>query len=424
MIKSFKIKNFKSILELDVDFTYDEGKAPNGYLEMDTHPFFNIKGEKTRLVPCMVIYGANASGKTNIIKALNTFKELINYGLNDLYFPNMLNPKFNYTGFEIEVYIDNILYKYGIEYNIIINKEYLYKKNKLVYEIENKKVNYKNIKDDIYDEKKLQKIYEVECCDENKNQVKTFLHTISKSYTGLNNYITNFYNYITRKIKIIPSNNIPYPVGIDVLSTNEQIGNIDNAFNKIVELLKKFDIDIKNMKYHQEHIGNIKDINKNDILKYKELAVKNNEAYNPKILTYHNDINNNEIEFKFTDESLGTQTLTGLLGVILHALYEGCVLFIDELERSIHPLILREIVNLFKNKQYNKNNAQLLFTAHNTDILDNDILRVSEIAFVTKTLSKGSTLKKASSFKGIRNVTNFRKQYLDGSFSAIPFPYI
>ena len=79
---------------------------------------------------------------------------------------------------------------------------------------------------------------------------------------------------------------------------------------------------------------------------------------------------------------------------------------------------------MFKSKRYNKNNAQLVFTAHNTDILDDEILRVSEIAFTSKKIETGTVIRKASSFDGVRNTDNFRKRYLNGEFSSIPFPYI
>jgi AAA15 family ATPase/GTPase len=79
---------------------------------------------------------------------------------------------------------------------------------------------------------------------------------------------------------------------------------------------------------------------------------------------------------------------------------------------------------MFKDKRYNKRNAQLVFTAHNTDILDVDVLRISEVAIVRKNIKEGTSLRSLSSFEGIRNVTNFRKQYLSGAFSGIPHSYI
>ncbi len=69
-------------------------------------------------------------------------------------------------------------------------------------------------------------------------------------------------------------------------------------------------------------------------------------------------------------------------------------------------------------------NTQLPFSAHNTDLLDRELLRVSEVGIVNKNLKHGSTLKRLCDFNGVRNATNFRKQYLEGRFAGIPFPYL
>ena len=82
-------------------------------------------------------------------------------------------------------------------------------------------------------------------------------------------------------------------------------------------------------------------------------------------------------------------------------------MLIDELDRSLHSLVFQQIVQMFTNKRYNTQNAQLILTAHNTDLLDADILRISEIDFVNKTKKKGTTIQRLVEFSDVRNVTNF-----------------
>lgn len=428
MIKSFTVQNFKSILDLTLDFSYSEGKAPNGYEEMETLPFLELvknKKKPIRLVPCMALYGANAAGKSNIIYALYTLKTIIYNGIENLYTPNKLNYKYETTTFILEIYIKNILYKYELQYNnTTILKEILLVDNKKIYSINNGILEAKKIITTTYDTKKLKEIYQVECCNADKMQQKTFLHIIAKNYAGLNKFIYDFAAYINLNVQILGHPDFPVIAGLDML---EKYCGQDKqqAFNNIVNILRKFDFDITKMKFEEELIAeNIRDgLNKQNIS--GELFVRDNKLYTNKIYSYHKDINNNEVEFDFRkEESLGTNILAGLLGPILATLHLGSVLCIDELERSIHPLVLREIIKMFKSKRYNKNNAQLIFTAHNTDILDDDILRVSEICFTSKNIEDGTVIRKASSFKGIRNVNNFRKKYLHGEFAAIPYPYI
>lgn len=428
MIKSFTVQNFKSILDLTLDFSYSEGKAPNGYEEMETLPFLELvknKKKPIRLVPCMALYGANAAGKSNIIYALYTLKTIIYNGIENLYTPNKLNYKYETTTFILEIYIKNILYKYELQYNnTTILKEILSVGNKKIYSINSGILETKKIATKTYDTKKLKEIYQVECCNADKMQQKTFLHIIAKNYAGLNKFIYDFAAYINLNVTILGHPDFPVIAGLDML---EKYCGQDKqqAFNNIVNILRKFDFDITKMKFEEELIAeNIRDgLNKQNI--NGELFVRDNKLYTNKIYSYHKDINNNEVEFDFRkEESLGTNILAGLLGPILATLHLGSVLCIDELERSIHPLVLREIIKMFKSKRYNKNNAQLIFTAHNTDILDDDILRVSEICFTSKNIEDGTVIRKASSFKGIRNVNNFRKKYLHGEFAAIPYPYI
>jgi AAA15 family ATPase/GTPase len=125
-------------------------------------------------------------------------------------------------------------------------------------------------------------------------------------------------------------------------------------------------------------------------------------------------------------ESAGTQRLAGLIGLILHALKTGGVFLVDELECSLHPLLIREILMLFKKRRHNPKGAQLIFTTHNTDILDDSILRLSEIALVRKNTANGTLVRRLVDAKkdgeDIRNVTNFRKQYLAGFYSGVPHP--
>ncbi len=429
MIKSFTIQNFKSILDLTIDFTYNEGKAPNGYKEMETLPFLElgkVKNKYIRMVPCMALYGANASGKSNIIDALSVIKKVIDEGVANTYKPNKLNKKYDYTVFIIEVWIEKNIYKYELKYNnYTILEEILNVDNNIVYSINKKFLDVENITTETYNTKKIKEIYQVECCDADKLQQKTFLNVMYKNYTGLNKYINKFAHYIHNNLHILMHTEFPVGLGVKIF---EQSCYIDRqkAFQKIVEILKKFDFDIVNMKFEEKLISENAQVAINSIHnKGGEFSIQDNKLYINKIFSYHKDIDNNEVEFDFRkEESLGTNILAGLLGPILMALHTGSVLCIDELERSIHPLVLREIINMFKSKRYNKNNAQLIFTAHNTDILDDEILRVSEIAFASKNIINGTVIRKASSFKGVRNTDNFRKRYLNGEFSSIPFPYI
>ncbi len=420
MLAYFKIQNFKSILDLTLDLSFAEGKLPNGHKDYENLIF--VGDNKNRFVPTLALYGANASGKTNILEAFFNFQSVIAYGIQRYYKPNKLNDKYNYSSFELGLLLNGKKYTYTLKYNadgIIFEGLYkdFYENKKPVFEIDNTNCFFETIATKEYTAQRLKEIYKVECLNERQNQWQTFLACITKNYKGLNKVIPAVCNYIFYDIELYGFNQMPLTISIDKLAKSDSMEAITKAFDKITNILKKLDIDITKMTIDRQ----IQTIDDSVELLYGK---KGGAIVDDKIYSYHLDNKGNEVRFNFLEESEGTQTVAGLLGLCLSALEDGKVLFIDELEKSLHPLLLVEIVRLFKDKSYNTKGAQLIFTAHNTDILDNDLMRVSEIGIINKNVKDGTSIKRLSEFNGVRNVSNFRKQYLEGLFSGIPYPYI
>lgn len=423
MISRFHVKNYRSIVDLDLSFTYDEGKAPRGFKDMTTWPF--LEDKTGRYVPCLAIYGANASGKTNIIKALATFKEIVNKGIKKQHNPNKLHPDLSDTLFEIEYTLENSCFTYAITYNAdTITHERLSMDGVPIYTITSCKPDFTLIaKVEEYTSERLQNIYAVECCSTINTPIQhtSFLNKISSNYSGLSHSLTYLY-HILDSMWIISADNDLHPVfGTEIISI---IDDSDNTYKKqFLKLIQALDIGIERIEYtrltgHPKEESNLH--NSVDDVDSQEIDIlKADEIY-----TYHKDNQDNEVKFSISEESQGTRILFGLLGFILSSLKSGRPLIIDELDRSLHPLIVQAIVQLFKDKDYNKKNAQLIFTTHTTDLLEDNLLRVSEVAIINKTAKDGTTIRRLSEYKDIRNVTNFRKRYLEGAFRGIPYPYI
>ncbi len=200
MLSSFFIQNFRSILELKLDFSYGEGKAPNGYQGQEIIPFIET-ATKQRFVPCMAFFGANASGKTNILKAFGVLKRLLREGgpLADMYEPNLLNPKFLDTTFALEFVTGHERFEYRITYNATgIKEESLLKNSNPIYAIEHLKPKFSpQILSPTYSEEKLSDILRVECSDGDGRQTKPFLHRIGLSYLGLHLDLKSAFGYFT-----------------------------------------------------------------------------------------------------------------------------------------------------------------------------------------------------------------------------------
>jgi AAA15 family ATPase/GTPase len=426
MLSTFFVQNFRSILDLKLDFSYGEGKAPNGYQDQEIMPFLDAPGQR-RLVPCMAYFGANASGKTNILKAIGIFENLLVDGgvLSDFYEPNLLNPKFSNTTLAAEFFTDGERYEYQITYNAKeIQSESLSKNGTPIFVIEGLKAEFSpQILSATYSDDKLSDILRVECSDGEGRQTKLFLHRIGLAYLGLHADLKNAFFYFKHRLKYY-GNEQPLPLPISVALLARTMGGDEGAaLGAITDVVRRLDIDIAAININKKELA------PNDQTQFGIVSINRETGakHSLQITSTHKDISGNLALFDFMkQESAGTQRLAGLVGLILYALKVGGVLLVDELECSLHPLLMREIVLYFKKRRFNPLGAQLIVTTHNTDILDDSILRLSEIALVRKTVANGTLVRRLIDLKNggedIRNVTNFRKQYLAGFYSGIPHP--
>ncbi len=119
--------------------------------------------------------------------------------------------------------------------------------------------------------------------------------------------------------------------------------------------------------------------------------------------------------------SQGTKKQFAFSGPILEVLAHGGTLIIDEMDARFHPLLTRALVRLFQSPETNPKNAQLIFITHDTNLLDSKSLRRDQIWFVEKDRFGGSHLYSLSDFKGVRKDASFEEEYIQGRYGAIPF---
>lgn len=427
MLSSFRIRNFRSILELRLDFSFAEGKAPNGYKDFEVMPFLEAC-DKQRLVPCAAFFGANAAGKTNLLKAFFTLKTLLRDGgkLADLFEPNLLNPKFSETTFEPAFVIGADAFTYRITYSHqSISEELLLKNGVPVFHIHRLAPTFSPaLYSPAYTQEKLADILRVECSDGDGHQTKPFLHRIGRAYAGLDPDLKNAFGYFENGVKGFTNEGpMLLPVSVDVLAL-AMGGDRTAALREITDVVRRLDIDISALDMTETALGPEEPLRLGTIIRQD---LPSGARRTVQITATHQDAAGNPALLDFVKhESAGTQRLAGLIGLILYTLKTGGVFLVDELECSLHPLLMREIVLLFKKRRHNPKGAQIIFTTHNTDILEDSILRLSEIALVRKTTANGTLVRRLVDAKkdgeDIRNVTNFRKQYLAGFYSGVPHP--
>ncbi len=140
----------------------------------------------------------------------------------------------------------------------------------------------------------------------------------------------------------------------------------------------------------------------------------------PNIRFSHKTDSGDSIFFPLADESDGTKKIFALAGPWLDVLAKGRILFIDELDTSLHPLMVRFLIGLIQNPEINKHNAQLIFTTHDTSVLDTELFRRDQVWFVEKDREQASRLYPLSDFKP-RKGEALEKGYLNGRYGALPF---
>ena len=388
----------------------------SGSNELSSHVRNNLN---ERVLPVTAIYGANASGKSSVFEAFQFMAlcvlESLSFSDDDKKNPYKLKVdsfKFSKSRekpseFEIN-YIDKkgkkeLYYNYGFKIdNSGILEEYLTSNTKTGVK-RNEDYTY------IFKREKNQKLYldsSIEKFRENLEislKEKTLLVSL-----GAKLNIDEFIRVRTWFIntEVINFSNSLYGVFLENILPNNIIES-EEVRKNLVSFINSFDDSII------------------DIEVEKISAIDENDKDNYRVFTIHkSDKGTSTARISMNEESSGTKKMFSLYQTLLDVLRKGGVFFADELDIKLHPLLMRNILLTFTDKEKNPNNAQLIFTTHNTIYMDMDLLRRDEIWFVEKDkgVSNLYSLDDITNEKGekVRKDSNYEKHYLLGNYGAIP----
>lgn len=431
MIIDFTIKNYRSFKEASSLSLIAEGLKNDGIAIHET-------SFKDNVLPVVGIFGQNAGGKSNIIRAFAYMQmamlnaDYINAPVNKhpLLQPFLLNKSSHDkpVHFEISLWDEPaaVQYSYGFEVGAVgVVSEWL------------------EITDRPDVKKRTRLIFER---TENKftfdNTVKDELEPIAKRVlnTALAiNVFANLADPISGKLlELISPKNIKI---IDGTDTDQLMGYALDRFYtdeklraKVTRFIKNADIDINEVEVARSPF-NVDELPAGIPEEVKALMNSANAGqpnYNYRIASRHSmyDDKGNKLdsdyEFNFREqESLGTQKILALATILIDALNNGEVVFFDELGSSLHPFLTKKIVELFQSPKFNKNAAQLIFTSHETFLLNKSTansrldLRRDQIWFADKGADESSTLRCLSEYK-TKKEYELSKRYLEGRFGAVP----
>ena len=401
MLIRFSFKNFKSFKNencLDMEAT-----------SLKEHEYNIVKTENGDYLKIAAIYGANASGKTNVLQAFSYMKKKVLVSddsriNNNLSEENIFTFMINNAPISLEVEIlaeNNKIYKYGFEVlNNAIISEWLYEKrvNKF-YEIFDRTNNNIEVKDN------KNKLLGLANVDE-----KTLFLNVFAKIDKNNEDFNNVYNWF------IDANYLDLgdPNFENVLNNRISLKIIEDKKYKeeLLKFIKTFDATIDSINISPNSLEELK--NTNGVVKV-ELV--------------HNGEDGNKRALPLVLESNGTMKMFHLFDFLMDTLRNGRVLFVDELDAKLHPLLTRYIINLFHNSEKNIGNGQLIYSTHDTVNLNKETFRRDEIWFVEKEKNGISELYSLSDYiienengnaKKVRNDATYNKDYLTGRYGAIP----
>lgn len=403
MLLEFRCKNYKSIRDeviLSMVAT-SETNLQDTLVEVDNR----------KVLPVASIYGSNGAGKTNIIGAMRYFNSRIRKS-NSIE-PDELIPTFPHkssleenSSFVIQFISNDIRYAYGFELNSSrVVEEYLY--------------HYKNnrpatIFERDGEEYKFGKVYHKtlsEIKDKFGKPNKLFLS--SAAIWAKCDDIINVFKYLKDDIVV----NYSIQNSGWMKFTIESIAESENNRKIFTSFLQMLGINIRDVSAKvEERTVSYEDLPFKLSEEMKMIFSEGKEVKHEVMLKY------GDLEVNLKDESRGVQKIFEIGGPLLDIISKGKVLVYDELETSLHPFVAKKIVEMFTDKELNTNHAQLIFTTHDTNLLDLNTLRKDEIWFVEKDSCEFFTqLYSLSDLKNIRKDENIEAGYIKGKYGAIPF---
>ena len=435
MFVQFKIGNFLSFKDT-VTFSmvgYTSVKESDN--DNTLNNVFYDPTEKNKLLKSAVIYGANNSGKSNLLSAMNFYRKFILTSSNEKQATDEISiikfllstetenePSF----FEMIFFIGDIRYRYGFE----ADREKIY--SEWLFSLKNE-FSAKEIK--LFTREfqviKTNRLFfkEGKGIEDKTRPNALFLSTVAQLNGTIATMILTWFKTNLNTISGLDDNTTSYTIS--------KFQEDDNFREIIIEFFKSIQIGFDDIEIEEKEAdintilnsvsnGRVIDSNLNiDVNKIEKLVENTRQV---SIETSHKKYNQSgdfiqHTKLPFQLQSKGTTKLFGLLGPIIDTIQKGKILVVDELDSRLHTLLTMELIKFFHSKMNKK--AQLIFVSHDTNILRKEIFHRDQIWFAEKNTVGATDLYSLVEYKinqaTVRNDASFEKDYLLGKYGAIPF---
>ncbi|MDR7128098.1 AAA15 family ATPase/GTPase [Algoriphagus sp. 4150] len=368
---------------------------------------------KLSLLKALALFGANASGKTNLIKAISFTRDFVlnsakqDARINEIEvepYKLLVKSQNEPSQFEVEFITNGQRFKYGFSVDKKkVWREYLYlilkTTEKLYFERIEEKIELSPNFSEGYGKQKFVKSQSL------------FLSTLAQLNGVISTQIFNWFNNLT----VITETNFPSFTGYTA-----QLFGRKKSDDFLLSVFKGAGFDFDGVAVRAVNIDeNLLQFFSPEI---KELVRKNSPKQyqiftSHKVYDLHGQVVD-EVEFDLKEESAGTQKFFSIAGPIINSLQNGYPIIIDEMDARLHFHLVRFIIRLFCSESFNSNGSQLVFINQMTDIMDRKLLRRDQILLISRT--KMGTELNSILKEGARADKSFKNDYLNGEFGAIP----
>lgn len=410
MLVEFRVRNFRSFRdEATLSLVASRDKT-------DEETNVEATGNKSvpRILRAAAIYGANAGGKSNLVRALQLLRGIVNEsakfqaGQIINVQPFRLDPVTaeQPVEYEITFLLDNVRYQFGFTLTpqrvlsewLIVYKSAQpatwYERN---FNADNQKYEYKF---------STQLVGAKSVWSEATRDNALFLSTAVQLNSE---QLRPIFAFLTEGLVVLENGVVPVP--------NYTISYIDrNKADSVREFLSAADIGITDIKLTKQQ-GMVRGMKLDAATGQAEIVPP--EMQEMTFVTLEHSTQSGTAVFDLSDESQGTQRLFAFAGPLFEILERGQVLVVDELDCSLHALLVRQLIGMFQNPELNPKGAQLIFTTHDTSLLDGELLRRDQIWFAEKDEHQASHLNPLSDFS-VRKGEALERGYLSGRYGGVP----
>ena len=416
-------------------------------VEFNTFPSSKSHSHENHKIACghatalrmSAIYGANGAGKSNLLQALNLLQTLVKTEtLRKIDFYD--DPTFKLdsqcsgrpSGLAVEFYYNNNVFYYHVEFTleeIVLEELLLSKKSKDIPLFTRKRT------DISIDSNYIGKGISEQFQDALKRLVRPdmlLLSFLGKYYSSESPLVVDAYQWFMKNLQLVLPDMfhgfVPHMIDTDSDFSelvNRTLPELKTGIDKLIvtkELIAEEDVKsgklmqlVKQAKEHQGEPQTTRNRFTDDVV---NVVFEDGNIYLKTLVAVHRNLDGSDVEISLHDESDGTRRLIEYMPLLYAIIQKDMVYVVDEIERSIHPIMIKDIVRKLSESTTAK--GQLIFTTHESGLLDQNIFRPDEIWFAQKDAEQVTQLYPLSDFN-IHKTANIENGYLNGRYGGIPF---